>query len=146
MTFKNSMMRVVIAAALLGCAVPACDDSNDNPMPGGAAGSGAAGKGGKGGSGGAAAASGKGGSGATGGSGGSGGASGKGGSGGSSGKGGSGGSAGAAGSDCKGATDCFCSTPTTNEEFLNHCTEATCNPFDNSKLTKIKDGKLPAIP
>ena len=150
MTFKYCLMRVAVASALLGCVVSGCDDSNNNAKPSDSAGSSAGGKGGKGGSSGSKAA----------GAGGSG-SSGKGGSSASAGKGGSGDKGGAGGSggsgddndagttmptDCKGVADCFCGAPTKNEQFLNQCTEATCNPYDNSKLSKFKDGKLPAIP
>jgi hypothetical protein len=142
MTLKNSLMRMLIAVALLGCALPACDDSNDNDTPSEAGKGGSSGKGGSGGSGGSNASAGKGGTGGKGGSGGSNASAGKG----SSGGGGDDSDAGKPTEDCKGVKDCVCSAPAKNEEFLNHCTEASCNPFDNSKLTKLKDGKLPAIP
>ena len=151
MTFKHSLMRFAVAAALLGSAVPACDDSNDNPKPSDDAGKG--GKGGKGGSSGKAGTGGKAGS-TEAGKGGSAEA-GKGGSAGgsdSAGKGGAGGAAGGSGgsggsgADCKGVKDCFCGKPDKNDDFLNQCTENACTPYDNSKLTKLKDGKVPALP
>jgi hypothetical protein len=146
MTFKHKLMGCAIAVALVSSVLPACDDSNNNPSP--SAGKGgsdsSAGKGGKSGAG----TGGKSGSGAAGKSGS--GAAGKSGSG-AGGKGGNSGSAGgddidAGMGDCKGAMDCYSCAPTKDDEFLNHCTEATCNPYDNSKLTKLTNGKLPAIP
>jgi hypothetical protein len=150
MTFKHNLMGWAISAALVSLVLPACDDSNNNPSP--SAGKGgsesSAGKSGKSGAG----TGGKSGSGAAGKSGsGAGGKSGAGGGGKSGSNGGSAGSAGggdidAGTGDCKGAMDCFSCAPTKDEEFLNHCTDATCNPYDNSKLTKLTNGHLPAIP
>jgi hypothetical protein len=142
MTFKHNLMRWAVASALVGLALPACDDSNNNPTPsGGSGGSQSAGTGAKAGTGGKA---------GTGAKAGTGGSVGKAGAGGKAGTGasGSGGSSDvdAGPGDCKGAMDCYSCKPTKNDEFLNHCTEATCNPFDNSKLTKLKNGNLPPIP
>lgn len=51
---------------------------------------------------------------------------------------------------CEGNVDgrpCHDCAPTTREEFLNACTNATCVPFDPTRVTKMPaDGKLPAIP
>jgi hypothetical protein len=148
MTFKHNLMGWAISAALVSLVLPACDDSNNNPSPSGGKGGSesSAGKGGKSGAG----TGGKSGSGAAGKSG----AGGKSGSGAGGKSGSSGGSAGSSGGgdidagsgDCKGAMDCFSCAPTKDDEFLNHCTDATCNPYDNSKLTKLTNGTLPPIP
>ena len=153
MTFKAYFTRVALVGVLMGSVIAGCDDSNDNDTPSDTAGKGGSGKGGssgsssKAGTGGSTSKAGSGGSSEAGesggGSGGSGGSSDKAGSGGA---GGSGGSGGSGMDECKGVDDCFCGDPDKNEDFLNQCTEATCNPYDNSKLTKIKDGKLPALP
>jgi hypothetical protein len=42
---------------------------------------------------------------------------------------------------------CFPGDPTTDIEFFDKCTSATCIPYDNSKLTKLgPGGTLPALP
>jgi hypothetical protein len=144
----------------------ACSDDSGNPEPA-EAGTGAThGTGGKGGSGNATSAGGKAGSGNTGNeSGGSGNAGKDGGTAGSrtvdGGSGGTnpgdgGGSGGAETGGSPGMTDAGCvqdktktcgtCPPTTTPEFLNHCTDSKCTAFDNSKLEKFVNGKLPALP
>ncbi len=52
-----------------------------------------------------------------------------------------------AGTDCEDATKkCYRCAATTDNQILRHCTDATCIPFDNSTLTKMVGGKLPALP
>ncbi len=41
---------------------------------------------------------------------------------------------------------CFSCPPKTHDEFLNHCPTTGCEPFDNSVLSSIKNGKLPDLP
>ena len=42
---------------------------------------------------------------------------------------------------------CFPGDPTTDIQFFDKCTSATCIPYDNKKLTKLNaDGTLPALP
>ena len=100
---------------------------------------------------------GTGGSSTTGGSGGrtSGGSAGKGGTsgttGGKSGSGGDIGAAGEAGSGptggCNGTDGCYSCAPKTDLQFLNHCVPGGCpSTYDNSKLTRLVAGKLPALP
>ena len=165
MSYKSQWMGWVLCAALCQVGLSGCDDSNDNAGPqevssagrtsssskGGNAGkggsSGAAGKGGDTGSTASGVSSeGKGGSGGS--SAGKSGSAGKGGSDGAA-KGGSGGSGTSAPQDCKdqGPKDCLCEQPKSDEQFLNHCSAATCSPFDNKKLSKLKaDGTLPPLP
>jgi len=59
-----------------------------------------------------------------------------------------GGMAGAAGAGCIDAADrgCYSCKPKTLTQFLNACPTTGCEPFDNSKLTSIKAGKLPDLP
>lgn len=50
---------------------------------------------------------------------------------------------------CVGDGGCFNCKPTTNEQFLNHCSGSSCSPFDNK--TRIPaatwdGGKLPPVP
>jgi len=51
---------------------------------------------------------------------------------------------------CESAVDgrpCWACTPTTRDQFLNGCTNATCVPFDNGRVTKLPaDGTLPPVP
>jgi hypothetical protein len=146
MTHKNWLKVAALALIAVGLALPACkSSSNGNGSPSDDGGT--SGKGGSGGKGGAGGSSGKGGAG------GSGGSSGKGGAGGSSGKGGAGGNGDNDGGSSMGcakdsAKGCYtCSEPSSDDEFYNHCTGATCSAFDNSKLTKLgAGGKLPALP
>ncbi len=151
MTNNSFWSKLAVAAVLCGLFFGGCKSSSNNPTPGtdgGVAGdNGGAGKSGSGGSGGGAGKAGTGGGAGTGGTAGDG-------------TGDDGGTAGVgthdAGPMCKDPAhnDCVTCDPTTTDtstEFLNHCTGATCNPFDNSKLTAIPKtgpfkGKLPAIP
>jgi hypothetical protein len=41
---------------------------------------------------------------------------------------------------------CYKCAPKTHDQFLNACPTTGCEPFDNGKLTSIKNGKLPALP
>lgn len=42
---------------------------------------------------------------------------------------------------------CYPGDPTTDIQFLDKCTSATCIPYDNSKLTKLgAGGTLPPLP
>jgi len=41
---------------------------------------------------------------------------------------------------------CYKCAPKTHEQFLNACPTTGCEPFDNDKLTSIKNGKLPELP
>ncbi len=41
--------------------------------------------------------------------------------------------------------DCYSCPAKTHDEFLNHCPTTGCEPFDNSVLTSIKNGKLPKL-
>jgi len=42
---------------------------------------------------------------------------------------------------------CFPGDPTNEIQFLDHCTDSTCIPYDNSKLTKLgAGGTLPPLP
>jgi hypothetical protein len=65
------------------------------------------------------------------------------------------GATGVAGSsgDCVGVANngdptkkCYKCAPTTSVQVLTACTDVTCVPFDNSKLTKMVNGALPALP
>ncbi len=57
------------------------------------------------------------------------------------------GGAGGVGPDCTDATDndCFKCAPTELKDFLNQCPTTGCEPFDNSALTSLKNGKLPKL-
>ncbi len=59
-----------------------------------------------------------------------------------------GGSAGAGGQvNCDGPNGCYACKPTTLPQFLNHCTDSTCVPFDNAaRLPLYKNGTLPPLP
>ncbi|HEY5962307.1 MAG TPA: hypothetical protein VIV60_37380 [Polyangiaceae bacterium] len=56
--------------------------------------------------------------------------------------------AGAAGqADCVDAVkNCFKCAASSNQQILNHCTDAKCVAFDNKTLTKLVNGQLPALP
>jgi hypothetical protein len=57
--------------------------------------------------------------------------------------------AGAAGqvTDCVDAVkNCYKCVAASNQQILNHCTDAKCVPFDNKTLTKLVNGQLPALP
>jgi hypothetical protein len=42
---------------------------------------------------------------------------------------------------------CFGCTPKTTVDYLNACSDATCSPFDDKRLTKLTpDGGLPSLP
>jgi hypothetical protein len=130
MTYKNWIKVAVLALLGTGLLLPACGSSNNNATPS----NGSAGSGGKKDAGSAGKDAG------------------------SSGKdaGNAGKDAGTTPKDGGGATgacakdsakDCYtCDKPTSDDEFLNHCTSATCTAYDNSKLTTIVNGKLPALP
>jgi len=48
---------------------------------------------------------------------------------------------------CQGSTGCFQCSPGTDPEFLSACTDSTCIPFDNGRLTNLNsDGTLKPIP
>jgi hypothetical protein len=150
MTHKNSWPKLsAIGFVIAVCTLSACgSSSNDNPTPSdsgtGGKKSTSKGTGGKGAAGMSAT--------ATGGKSGSAGAAGEGKAGGGAGvegTAGMGGSAGSGATACekKGTDKCYtCDAPASDEQFLNRCTSATCTAYDNSKLTKIVNGKLPSLP
>jgi hypothetical protein len=48
---------------------------------------------------------------------------------------------------CLAPSGCFQCTPTTDQEFLSGCTDSTCIPFDNKRLTNLSpDGTLKPLP
>jgi len=48
---------------------------------------------------------------------------------------------------CSGPSSCFACTPSNESEILSHCTDSTCVPFDNSRLTLMgSDGGLRPLP
>ncbi|XXX77818.1 hypothetical protein WMF30_03460 [Sorangium sp. So ce134] len=47
---------------------------------------------------------------------------------------------------CDGDDGCYRCAPTTSEQLLNACTDAACRPFDNARLTNLRDGGLPPLP
>ncbi|AGP33514.1 hypothetical protein [Sorangium cellulosum] len=47
---------------------------------------------------------------------------------------------------CDGDDGCYSCAPTTNEQLLNACTDAACRPFDDARLTNLRDGGLPPLP
>ena len=48
---------------------------------------------------------------------------------------------------CQAASGCFQCTPTSDLEFQGACSDATCIPFDNKRLTNINlDGTLKDLP
>jgi len=70
---------------------------------------------------------------------------------GTAGKAGGAGKAGAGGKDpgknCEGPEGCYSCEPKETLQYLNHCTDSECEPFDNAtRLPLLKDGKLPALP
>ena len=151
MTYTNNWLRLPLVLGFMAAvSLAACGDDNNAKPSTGDDDAGASGSGGKksGGTGGKS-------SGGTGGkSAGTGGS-----SGGTGGK--AGGTGGAAGSDEDSGTPmtgectedskkkcyaCEVADAKKDEEFLNRCTTATCSAYDNSKLSKIKNGKLPDLP
>ena len=52
------------------------------------------------------------------------------------------------GGSCVGDGGCYACAPTTTPQFLNHCTGATCTPFNNTaRLPLLRaDGGLPPLP
>jgi hypothetical protein len=57
--------------------------------------------------------------------------------------------AGDTGENCVGENDCWNCSPNSSEHLLNHCTDATCEPFENSqeRLPLLeRDGSLPPLP
>lgn len=65
-----------------------------------------------------------------------------------SGAGGAGGSGGSSGTGCVGEDGCFACEPESQAEFLNHCTDAQCVPYDNSQIADLldEDGSVPPLP
>ena len=48
---------------------------------------------------------------------------------------------------CQGPGGCFQCAPTVDREFLSSCTDSTCVPFDNTRLTNNNgDGTLKPLP
>ena len=48
---------------------------------------------------------------------------------------------------CTGPSGCFTCTPTDESQILSHCTDSTCVPFDNNRLTLVgSDGGLRPLP
>lgn len=48
---------------------------------------------------------------------------------------------------CLGTSGCYLCAPTTEQQILAGCTDSTCVPFDNSRLTNLNvDGTLKALP
>jgi hypothetical protein len=147
MTYTNQWSKriAIVAVMLAGFGLQACGDDDSGPTPSDNGGDSGSSKGGK-----------DGGGGGTGGkttkNDGGGGSSGKG----SAGKDGGGKDAapadggvtdGGGGGDCMGKDGCYSCEPKTNDQILNHCTEATCQGFDNSTLMALlKDGGLPPLP
>ena len=41
---------------------------------------------------------------------------------------------------------CFSGQPTKDVDYLNCCTGSQCQPFDNTKLSKLQNGKVPPLP
>jgi hypothetical protein len=56
-----------------------------------------------------------------------------------------GGEGGAANCEPQGDLDCYPCAPTTNEQFLNQCSDAECSPFDNAERIPGFDGTLPDL-
>jgi hypothetical protein len=46
------------------------------------------------------------------------------------------------------AGGCYACTPTTTDQFLNSCSDGTCIPFDQGRITALllPDGGLPQLP
>lgn len=122
---RHNKQSVCMALFLCMAGLAACDSDDDADNNGAEAGRvSRAGSGGKGGAGGKGDSS----------------QGGKGGSGGESSEGGSGGSG-------DGPDGCYDGTAKEDAQFLNHCTDSECEPFDNAaRLPLFKDGKLPALP
>ncbi len=48
---------------------------------------------------------------------------------------------------CTGPAGCFACIPTTEEQIVSQCTDSTCVPFDNSRVTLLTpDGHLRPLP
>jgi hypothetical protein len=48
---------------------------------------------------------------------------------------------------CHSQSGCFQCTPTADQEFLSSCTDSTCIPFDNRRLSNLgPDGTLKPLP
>ena len=48
---------------------------------------------------------------------------------------------------CSGPSGCFACTPSDESQILSHCTDSTCVPFDNNRLTLVGgDGGLRPLP
>jgi hypothetical protein len=47
--------------------------------------------------------------------------------------------------NCRTDAGCWSCPPTVNEQFLNHCSGLSCQPFDNKRVTKWDGGTLPPI-
>jgi len=48
---------------------------------------------------------------------------------------------------CTGPSGCFTCTPTDESQILFHCTDSTCVPFDNTRLTLVgSDGGFRPLP
>jgi hypothetical protein len=61
--------------------------------------------------------------------------------------GGGNGNGGGTGGDCSGQSNCYSCTPHDTDQFLNHCTDAQCAPFDNvTRLPLYNGGNLPPVP
>ncbi|HKP63741.1 MAG TPA: hypothetical protein VJV78_43705 [Polyangiales bacterium] len=151
MNTKRQWIGLALIVALSGHSLIGCgDDGNESPSEEDGGTSGKGGKGGGGGKGGKGGGGGKGGTGGKSGSGGKAGSDDDAGVAGSSGKGGTGGKGGSGGSssggDCKGDKGCYSCEPKNYEQYLNACTDAVCNAYDNSKLKKLENGKVPPIP
>jgi hypothetical protein len=56
-----------------------------------------------------------------------------------------GGEGGAASCEPQGDLDCYPCAPTTNEQFLNQCSDAECSPFDNGERIPGFNGTLPDL-
>jgi hypothetical protein len=58
---------------------------------------------------------------------------------------GEGGAGGAVSCEPQGEFDCYPCAPTTNEQYLNRCSESACSPFDNAERIPGFDGTLPEL-
>ena len=144
MTTKTKRIGLLLVVSALVFGGVACKSSNE-ASPSDDGGSATAGKGG--GSGGKAGGGGGGNGGTSGGNqGGSGGGNQGGTSGGQAGTGG--GQAGTGGGGpCGSQNGSFAGTPKTDKQFLNHCTNSQCEPFDDeARLPLFNHGNLPAVP
>ena len=48
---------------------------------------------------------------------------------------------------CTGDGGCWACAPTTDLQYLNHCTGSSCSHFDNTRATRLQpDGGLPPLP